>query len=86
MSDFHNSMKFKCDPLVRLTCLTTSVATFNDCSCSESNSDEIHISYVTQRQKNEVCNQLSKFAISSFVDLENTCTNNSNDNQYHKNK
>ena len=79
-------MKFKCDPLVKLTCLTTNTTTSNDCTClkthTESENSMIHISYSNEKQKNNICNNLNKFGILSFVDFENTC-NQRNHNYNH---
>lgn len=71
-------MKFKCDPLVRLSCLTANPKTDNDnCTCTKTNNESehsvVHISYSNEKQKNDICNNLNKFGILSFVDFEKTC-------------
>ena len=82
------TMKFKCDPLVKLTCLTTNTTTNNDCTCTKMNTESdnsiLNISYSSEKQKNDICNDLHKFGILSFVDFDNICNQRNHNDTHNK--
>ena len=67
--------KFKCDALATLACHSLDVASLNSCECAASGDSQetMRVSFESAKQKNEFCNRLSAFGISSFVDVDGAC-------------